>query len=92
MCGIIVEAHCACGFERSFRLGDGFDGSSYVMAYTEDGEDLVEMKITPAEKRNRKILNFPRDDGRSSWEDKGPYGCPYCKKQSLMLRLVAFWD
>ncbi len=102
MPGHILDAKCACGFERKLRPGVSTvqDFQGYVMAYSANGRDLLTVKTQNAESESLVTVKDPYLEAELNrpWLENpshgpwGPYRCPSCGKQSLQLWHTGYWD
>jgi hypothetical protein len=99
MPGHILQAKCACGFERELQPGASIT-ALYVIAYTADGHDIVTIDSREAERNVLTVIDDPWLNAQekdqftsprfnSSW---GPYRCPACEGSSLQIWPRGFWD
>jgi len=67
----------------------------YVIVYTPDGRDLQTVESEKAKRESLTVINDPRLDAAERTFGAGPYGpyrCPGCGKQSLLMWQDGFWD
>ena len=99
MPGHILNAKCACGFDRELHPGASVT-DLYVIAYTADARDLVTIAKREAESADLNLIDDPWlkekernpyfiPDFKSAW---GPNRCPECKKSSLQIWPRGSWD
>lgn len=102
MPGHILHAGCVCGFERELCPGATYNGGR-VIAYTANGRDLRTVDWDIAAKEQLVVLRDPclldPDDPdyfdrlfAVQLESHGPFRCPRCGKDSLLMRFAGFWD
>ena len=87
MPGHLVSARCACQFERGLRPGATIE-HWYVIAYTSDGRDLETVESEKAKREKLTVIRDPCLDADVRTFGAGPYGpyrCPRCEKQSLLM-------
>jgi hypothetical protein len=90
----MVLARCACQFERILKPGATFERLN-VIAYTPNGRDLETVESEKAKRESLTVVNDPCLDAEVRTFGAGPYGpyrCPRCEKQSLLMWQAGFWD
>lgn len=101
MPGHIIHAECVCGFECELHPGATYD-TGRVIAYTADGTDLGTVDQDTAARERLVVLPDPYlldldgDDLERFFsvkdETHGPFRCPRCGNDSLLISFAGHWD
>ena len=87
--GHIFRAECDCGFEISLKAGIS-DQGAVVMAYNEAQTDLMSIDEDQAIRRNLLVIEDPAlsqnpENYHPPHLPYGPYRCPKCRDNRLLL-------
>ena len=96
--GVILKAHCPCGYESSNHfIGSGFNpDSGRDLTRCAHCKEIVSVRSTsvrhrcPQCRRTVQIINI--DEGKVGNSKPTILECPRCKKSALVLDEVGMWD
>lgn len=105
MPGLMINASCNCGYEITLSPGATLI-DLFVMAYSEDRNNIITVKESIAIEKKLKIILDPfaaqkviiggpeelKDYLEELGQPAGGYDCPKCKKGNLELHEIGSWD
>lgn len=105
MPGLMINATCNCGYDITLSPGATLI-DLFVMAYSEDGKNLITVKESVAVEKKLKTISDPfveekiiiggPEELKNYLEELGQplrgYDCPKCKTGNLELHEIGSWD